>query len=125
MTPIPKSSLTRRRCWENTVPPAQRSFCGEGSKNGIGNGAGGSGSLKRIFAIPIRFTLYEDEWGRAEVAHYEMRSLSAFKNKIAQFPTGTVFKWKSFNEGPLDEDEEKRFRKLESILAEQGARIVK
>src|SRR5438105_3939314 len=36
--------------------------------------------------IGIRFASEENTWGRAEVAHYSFNSLSALKNKLAQFP---------------------------------------
>jgi hypothetical protein len=75
--------------------------------------------------IPIRFSPAEHEWGSADVAHYNMRSLSALKKKLEQFPKGAVFKWAPFNEGYLDEEKEKLFRELESFLAERGARLVK
>jgi hypothetical protein len=75
--------------------------------------------------IPIRFSPAENEWGSAEVAHYNSQSLSALKKKLAQFPKGTVFKWQPYNEGYLDEEKEKLFRELESFLRERGAKLVK
>jgi hypothetical protein len=75
--------------------------------------------------IPIRFSPAENEWGSADVAHYNLRSLSALKKKLEQFPKGAVFKWEPFNEGYLDEEKEKLFRELESFLGGQGARLVK
>jgi len=75
--------------------------------------------------IQIRFFPDENEWGRADVAHYTLRSLSALKKKLAQFPNGTVFKWAPFNDSYLDEEKEKLFRELESFLGERGARLVR
>jgi hypothetical protein len=75
--------------------------------------------------IPIRFSPAENEWGSAEVAHYSLRSLSALKKKLAQFPNGAVFRWQPFNEGYLDEEKDKLFRELESFLRERGAKLVK
>jgi hypothetical protein len=73
--------------------------------------------------IPIRFSPAEDEWGSAYVAHYNLRSLSTLKKKLAQFPKGSVFKWEPFNEGYLDEEKGKLFRELESFLGERGGRF--
>jgi hypothetical protein len=75
--------------------------------------------------IPIRFSPAENEWGSADVAHYNLRSLSALKKKLEQFPKGAVFKWEPFNEGYLDEEKEKLFRELESFLGGRGARLVR
>jgi len=75
--------------------------------------------------ISIRFFPAGDEWGSAQVAHYTLSSLSALKQKLAQFPQGTVFKWATFNESQLDEEKEKLFRELESFLGERGARLVR
>jgi hypothetical protein len=75
--------------------------------------------------IYIRFSPTESEWGSAYVAHYNLRSLSALKKKLAQFPKGSVFKWEPFNEGYLDEEKGKLFRELESFLRERGAKLVK
>jgi hypothetical protein len=75
--------------------------------------------------ISIRFFPADDEWGSAQVAHYTLRSLSALKQKLAQFPKGTVFKWATFNERRLDEEKEKLLRELESFLGERGARLVR
>jgi hypothetical protein len=75
--------------------------------------------------IEIRFSPAENEWGNAEVAQYNLPSLSALKKKLAQFPKGTVFKWAPFNDGYLDEEKQKLFRELESFLGERGARLVK
>jgi hypothetical protein len=75
--------------------------------------------------IRIRFTPNENEWGNADVAHYNLRSLAALKKKLAQFPRGTVFKWAPSIERYLDEEKEKLFRELESFLRERGARLVK
>ena len=75
--------------------------------------------------IQIRFFPAEDEWGSAQVVHYTLRSLSALKKKLAQFPKGAVFKWATFNENHLDEEKEKLYRELESFLGERGARLVR
>jgi hypothetical protein len=75
--------------------------------------------------IEIRFAPAENEWGNAEVAQYNLPSLSALKKKLAQFPKGRVFKWAPFNDGYLDEEKQKLFRELESFLGERVARIVK
>jgi hypothetical protein len=74
---------------------------------------------------PIRFSPSENDWGNAEVAHYNLTSLSALKKKLAQFPQGTVFKWVPFNDGYLDEEKQKLFRELESLLGERGAQLVR
>jgi hypothetical protein len=75
--------------------------------------------------IPIRFSPADDGWGSADVAHYNLRSLSALEKKLAQFPKGTAFKWEPLNESYLDEEKEKLFRELESFLEERGAKLVK
>jgi len=75
--------------------------------------------------IPIRFSPAENDWGNINVAHYDLRSLSALKKKLAQFPKGAVFKWEPFNEGYLDEEKEKLFRELDSFLGERGVKLVK
>jgi len=75
--------------------------------------------------ISIHFFPAEDEWGSAQVAQYTLRSLSALKQKLAQFPKGKVFKWAAFNESQLDEEKEKLFRELESFLGERGATLVR
>jgi hypothetical protein len=75
--------------------------------------------------ISISFFPAEDAWGSAQVAHYTLRSLPALKQKLAQFPKGTVFKWATFNESQLDEEKEKLFRELESFLGERGARLLR
>ena len=67
----------------------------------------------------------ENEWGHAEVAQYDMRSLSALKEKLGQFPKGAVFKWQPYNEGYLDEEKEKLFLELESFLRDRGSKLVK
>ena len=75
--------------------------------------------------ISICFFPAEDEWGSAQEAHYTLRSFSALKQKLAQFPKGRVFKWAAFKESQLDEEKEKLFRELESFLGERGARLVR
>jgi hypothetical protein len=75
--------------------------------------------------IPICFSPAENEWGQVEVAQYDLRSISALKKKLSQFPEGANFKWQPYNEGYLDEEKEKLFRELESFLVERGARLVK
>jgi len=43
-TPIPKSLLMRPQCWGKTVLTARKKLCGEGLKNGVVSGTGGSRS---------------------------------------------------------------------------------
>jgi len=75
--------------------------------------------------IPIRIALFKAEWGNADVAQYNLRSLPALKNKLAQFPTGTIFKWQPVYEGIMDEEKEKLFQELESFLLERGIKLIK
>src|SRR5262245_23489613 len=75
--------------------------------------------------IPIRFFPAEEEVGSGHVGAYNLRSLSALKKKLAQFPRGAVFKWTTFNEGHLGEEKGKLFRELELFLGERGARLIK
>src|SRR5262249_7516197 len=75
--------------------------------------------------ISIRFTPDEEKWGQVSVAQYEMQSLAALKQKLIQFPKGTVFKWQPYNEGHLDDKKQNLFRELESFLKEHGCNLVK
>jgi len=75
--------------------------------------------------VGIRFAPAEDDWGRVSVAQYELQSPSALKQKLSQFPQGTVFKWQPYNEGSFGEEKEKLFRELDSFLRERGLKIVK
>ncbi|NOT62934.1 MAG: hypothetical protein HOP19_22215 [Acidobacteria bacterium] len=75
--------------------------------------------------IPLRFAPAENEWGRAEVAHYEIHSLAALQQKLAQFPRGTVFQWQPYNEGQLEAAKEELFRTVQSFVKERGMQIVR
>jgi hypothetical protein len=75
--------------------------------------------------ISIGFAPSDSGWGSAEVAHYRLDSLAALKNKLAQFPRGTRFKWQPYNEGQLEEEKEKLFLGLKAFLAERGMRLEK
>ena len=75
--------------------------------------------------IPLRFAPAEQEWGRAEAAHYELNSLDALKQKLAQFPQGTTFRWQPYNEGQGEEAKAELFRAIQTFLAERGMRLVR
>lgn len=75
--------------------------------------------------ITIGFSPAEQEWGSANVAQYHLQSLAALKQKLSQFPKGTVFRWQPFNEGHLEEEKAKLFRELESFLEKSGFKLVK
>ncbi|MDX2043508.1 MAG: hypothetical protein SF097_19985 [Acidobacteriota bacterium] len=73
----------------------------------------------------LRFTLYNDEWGRAEIGHYELKSLASLKQKLAQFPNGTVIRWQTANNNHLEEVKEDLFRTIQAFLAEREMRLVR
>jgi hypothetical protein len=75
--------------------------------------------------IYIRYAPAENDWGHINVAQYDLNSLSALKQKLEQFPLGTVFKWEPYNGGHLDGEKDKLFRELESLLRERNSKLVK
>jgi hypothetical protein len=73
----------------------------------------------------LRFTPYNDEWGRAEIGHYALRSLASLKQKLAQFPNGTVIHWQTANSNHLEEVKEELFRTIQAFLAEREMRLAR
>lgn len=75
--------------------------------------------------IVLRFMPYDNEWGRAEVGHYRLSSLEALKQKLAQFPKGTVFHWQTANNGYFEEAKEELFQTVQAFLVERSLQLVR
>lgn len=75
--------------------------------------------------ITIGFSPAEQEWGSAEVAQYRILSLATLKQKLTQFPKGTVFRWQPYNEGHLEEEKANLFREVKPFLEKSGYKFVK
>jgi 23S rRNA A2030 N6-methylase RlmJ len=60
-----------------------------------------------------------DSW-TFEIAQYCLSSLDAAKNKLAQFPKGTVFVWYPFNAGRAEDQRKLILKELKGYLTEIG-----
>ncbi|MBN1571272.1 MAG: hypothetical protein JXA73_25785 [Acidobacteria bacterium] len=60
-----------------------------------------------------------DDWS-LDIAQYHVSSLEAAKNKLAQFPKGTVFLWIPFNAGQAEEQKRIILKELKSYLIKIG-----
>ncbi len=63
-----------------------------------------------------------EEW-RVKVAQYEFASISALKEKLAQFPSGTAFIWQPQSAG--ESEEERLFLELQGFLKVRGMKLEK
>jgi hypothetical protein len=70
--------------------------------------------------IRIAFNPREDEWGDVHVAQYDLHTLAALKEKLTQFPKGTVFKWQTYEHELRLEKKEKLFAELKGYIDGQG-----
>lgn len=52
--------------------------------------------------LAIEYAPTEETWGTVLVGHYRIDSLSALKDRLAQFPPGTSFKWRPSQYGAED-----------------------
>ena len=68
--------------------------------------------------VKIEFRPGTDEWGSARVAHYECKSLSAVREKLSQFPKGTVFVWNTWELNQLKTEEV--FSEIKTIIESLG-----
>lgn len=75
--------------------------------------------------ITLRFTPYENEWGRAKIGHYEMNSLVELKQRLAQFPKETILHWSASSNNSLAAAEQELFESLQIFLAERDVRLVR
>ncbi len=72
-------------------------------------------------AIVITFSREEDAVESASIAQYQLPSLSALKDKLAQFPRGTSFTWSPiYGDGKTPE---RVFTELQAYLNEQGMKL--
>jgi hypothetical protein len=74
--------------------------------------------------VHISVTPGEDDWWHASVAQYDLLSLSALKEKLAQFPNGTTFLWPPGHLGP-PEEEERLFLEMKTFIEERGMQLEK
>lgn len=74
--------------------------------------------------ITLKFTPYENEWGRAEIGHYRMRSLTELKQRLAQFSKGTIIHWDTTSKDYLTVAKQGLFQVLQTFLAERDVRLV-
>jgi hypothetical protein len=77
------------------------------------------------WSFSIRITFKPDGNGIENilVAQYDVASLSALKEKLAQFPEGSRFTWNSFNAGEKMEDPV--FNEMRQFLAARGMKLEK
>lgn len=71
--------------------------------------------------IDLEFRLNSEGWGEAFVAQYSVQSLEKLKEKIAQFPPGTTFKWVSDPE--KHEQVKAVFLTIKTFIEEKGLRL--
>ena len=57
------------------------------------------------------------------MAQYESASLPELKDKLAQFPRGTVFTWRPYNPGQSEEEKERLYLDLKAFLELRGLKI--
>lgn len=57
------------------------------------------------------------------LAHYQLRSVDSLKEKLLQFPKGTIFKWAINADGNDDKKAQEVFRQIKSYLEEHGMKL--
>ena len=84
-------------------------------------------SLTQEWTGRIRITFAPAESGlwRVSVAQYNCTSLLELKDKLAQFPRGTVFDWRPYNPGQSEAAKEQLFLDLKAFLEPRGLKIEK
>lgn len=72
--------------------------------------------------IELEYMPETDKWGTAEVAQYRLASLAHLKRKIAQFPSGTTFKWRG---NPAGHPRiERVYLEVNAFIEEQGMKLL-
>jgi hypothetical protein len=75
------------------------------------------------YKISVDFDSFDDEASEFRVAHYQLKSLASLREKLLQFPKGTVFTFKVVrNRGDSSKPEE-LFQMLKSYLEENGMKL--
>ncbi len=74
--------------------------------------------------IHIALSPFDDRPYSINVAHYSFDSLESLKQKLRQFPEGTVFTW-AVSGGAEDSRARELFREFETYLAELGMKLGK
>lgn len=73
--------------------------------------------------IHFRLGSFEDRPYYISVAHYELNSLEGLKQKLIQFPKGTLFTWQtSVADGDISREQE-IFQQIKSYLEEYGMKL--
>jgi hypothetical protein len=67
------------------------------------------------YDITVALSPFDDSEYDITVAHYELKSFDSLKQKLLQFPKGTLFKWKK--------GDAREFQEIESYLEEHGMKL--
>ncbi len=71
--------------------------------------------------ISVHFNSMDDSVFHISVGQYQIQSLNALREKLSQYPRGTVFAWRSFNGGePADRQ---AFAELNLYLEDRGMKL--
>ncbi len=73
--------------------------------------------------IHISFGSVDGNPNSISLAQYRLSSIDALKEKLAQFPPGTVFIWGQYN--PVGKEAERVFEDIESFLEKHNLKIQK
>ena len=74
------------------------------------------------YSIGATFNSYDDEISSIGVAHYSLKSIDSLKEKLLQFPKGTLFEW---GRGPSSNDPrvQKLFQEIKTHLEQHGMKL--
>ena len=80
----------------------------------------GRGDIDRLirgwnYDISVGWSPFDDDEYEITVGHYELKSLDSLKQKLLQFPKGTLFRWKK---GDAQE-----FQQIKTYLEEHGMKL--
>jgi len=73
--------------------------------------------------IDIRLSTFEDQPYSISVAHYQLTSLESLKQKLLQFPRGTLFTWAKSGSGGDESKAQQLFLQLKGYLEEHGMKL--
>ncbi len=73
--------------------------------------------------IYVGLTSLEDRPYSISIAHYQLNSLESLKQKLLQFPKGTLFTLRTATTGGDDAKEQEVFQQLKSYLEEHGMKL--
>jgi hypothetical protein len=76
-----------------------------------------------VYQIYVAHNGFGDEPSSIAVAHYKLKSFDALKEKLLQFPKGTVFKFKTAPTRHDDSRSEEVFQQIQSFLKEHGMNL--